>query len=287
MNIKIFVSALILAGTFFCFREAAAAGDPVPTYSLQDLLVIPRRVVFEGAMRTAQLSLVNRGNRQLTYAISFVNYRMTDDGSVKEITKPEVDERFAEAYVRFTPRRVVLEPGQVQMLRMQLLKPSDLAEGEYRSHLAFRVIPAAQDAAQPDSAGRGISIRLIPIYGLSIPVIVRHGSLNATVRLTGLNLSSKGNPANSVLSLVIERDGGRSIFGDVEAVWNAHGSKPVVVSRINALAVYTPNAKRTLAMTLSPPKGLVMKGGELSVRFIEKRTDDTEFVAAETNLAIP
>lgn len=291
MNMKHLFSVLFMAAMMFASAKSAiAAEEPASdSYSLQDLLVTPTRVVFEGDRRTTELALVNRSNKTHAYAISFVQCRMTETGDIKEIGKDAIanpDEHFADSLVRFSPRRVTLEPRQAQMVRMQLRKPADLAEGEYRSHLSFRLIPSAEEAVKPDSASRGIQIRLVPIYGVSIPVIVRQGSLAATARMSALHLDSKGIQGKPALSMTIEREGARSTYGDVDVFWKASGSKLLTVALVKGVAVYTPNTKRTMLLTLSPPVGTDLRGGQLIVRYIN-RENGTEQVIAENQLTVP
>ncbi len=283
MKIKVLLPALFMTvAVFVNGRSALAADTPASApSSIQDLLVTPTRIVFDGEMRTAELALVNRSNTAHSYALSFVQCRMSDSGEIKEIdaTAPaDPQERFADSLVRFSPRRVILEPRQVQMVRMMLRKPADLAEGEYRSHLSFRLIPTAENAVKPDSVSRGIQIKLIPIYGVTIPVIVRHGSLTATTRLSGLRFDTKG------LHFTIEREGSRSTYGDLVVQWKGTG-KAVTVGQMNGVAVYTPNPKRTVSMALSPPKGVELRGGELTVRYIAKE-NDTEQLITEGKIAV-
>jgi P pilus assembly chaperone PapD len=283
MKIKTLLAALCMVIAIFSNSKSALAAETPPSSSMQDLLVTPTRIVFEGDMRTAELALVNRSNTAHTYALSFVQCRMSETGEIHEIAKTDPvnpQERFADSLVRFTPRRVILEPRQVQMVRMMLRKPADMAEGEYRSHLNFRLIPSAEDAVKPDSVSRGIQIKLVPIYGVMIPVIVRHGALKATATLSGLRFDAEG------LHLTIEREGNRSIYGDMVVLWKTTGSKAVTVGLINGIAVYTPNQKRSVVMALSPPKGVELRDGELSVRYIGKQ-NDTEQLIAESHLAIP
>ena len=280
MKFKRLFSTLLMAAAFFSSAKTAMAADE-PTSSIQDLLVTPTRVVFEGNMPTTELALVNRSEKPHTYAISFVQCRMSEAGEIKEIDAtdpPNPQEHFADTLVRFTPRRVILEPRQVQMVRMMLRKPADLAEGEYRSHLSFRLIPTAENAVKPDSVSSGIQIKLIPIYGVTIPVIVRHGSLKSTTRLSSLRFDAKG------IHFTIEREGSRSTYGDLVVQWKGKG-KAVTVGEMNGVALYTPNPKRTVSMALSPPKGVELKDGEVIVRYTSKE-NNTEQLIAEGKIAV-
>ena len=265
-------------------QEASAVSQS----SLGDLAVLPTRIIFEGRTNTAEVMLMNRSNRQLAYSLTFVNRRMSESGELKVIDNPGADDHFADAFLRVTPRRVILEPHQTQTVRMQLRKPPELAEGEYRSHLQFSVIPEAKEAvhAQSAEAGKGLGVSLTPIYGLSIPVIVRHGALEATAKLSDLKVLRSANPAKNTLSLNIEREGRRSTYGDIVAFWDAPGKGEVEVGIVKGIAVYTPNPRRSISLPLRHPKGLDLSGGRLRVVYRET-TDGSEKKLAESVLVVP
>lgn len=51
-----------------------------------DLLITPRRVVFDGSTRSIDLNLANTGKDTATFSISLVQIRMTEEGSFETIT---------------------------------------------------------------------------------------------------------------------------------------------------------------------------------------------------------
>ena len=280
---------LLVVLQFISCRQHAFSADDKPTatsYSLRDVLVAPTRILFEGRERTAQVVLVNRGDSEHSYSIAFKEYRMASDGSMETIDEETVDNRFASPYIRFTPRRVVLKPGQNQMVRMMLRKPSDLSPGEYRSHLSFSVIPDATEAGSRENDEKGISIQLIPVYGVTIPVIARQGDLHADVRFEELELRQAVQAEAQELAFIVHREGSQSVFGDVEVEWKAPGQKPVIVGTLNSVAVYTSTNSRKAAVRLTPPDGVAFQGGELVVRYrnAEEGKDD---MLAEARLALP
>lgn len=256
--------------------------------SLGDLAILPTRIIFEGRANTAEVMLMNRSNRQLAYSLAFVNRRMNESGEMKVIDTPGADDHFADAFLRVTPRRVILEPHQTQTVRMQLRKPQELAEGEYRSHLQFSVIPETKEAVHAQSAGtgKGLGVSVTPIYGLSIPVIVRHGALEATAKLSDLKVLRSTDPAKGTLNLTIEREGRRSTYGDIVAFWDAAGKGEVEVGIVKGIAVYSQNPRRSISLRLQHPKGLVLSGGQLRVVYRET-SDGSEKKLAESILAVP
>ena len=67
---------------------------------------------------------------------------------------------------------MTLGPNESQVIKIQLNKTNDLATGEYRSHLYFRAVPAEMPLGESKPAkDSSISIKLIPVFGISIPVI--------------------------------------------------------------------------------------------------------------------
>jgi hypothetical protein len=233
-----------------------------------DLLVTPRRVVFEGNKQREEIILANTGQDTAAYSISFLQYRMTDDGAFEEITEPQPGELFADSYLRFFPRSVTLTPGESQVLRMQVRRLPDMAEGEYRSHIYFRAMPKekplGEEEVLPDSTS--IGIRLIPIYGVSIPVIIRIGNLSSKVTISDLAVERKDNQP-PVVKLTLNREGNQSVYGDLSIDYIAPGGEKINVGIVRGLAIYTPNSLRRLSMPLNVPEGVDFSTGRLLVRY--------------------
>jgi hypothetical protein len=198
---------------------------------------------------------------------------------------------YADTMVRFSPREVTLPPGQPQVVRLMLRKQSGLENGEYRSHMLFQALPdpaatSIQNLAGQDS--KNLQIQLIPVVGVSIPIIVRHGNLAAATKLKNLKLrpaaSAKDQPH---LTLMIEREGSRSVYGDFKVTYHPAKGDPVVINQTNGVAIYTPNTKRNLELTLRPPQGMVIKSGALHVSYLEHGEDSTAGLIAEAELQLP
>ena len=273
---------------------AALAGAGAPGAQAQgvgDLGVSPTRIVLEGRTRTAQVSLLNKGTAKVTYRISVVNMRMTQDGRFERIEEPDAGQQFAHRFLRFAPRQVVLEPGGSQTVRILLRKPKNLPSGEYRSHLYFSAVPKPNAGRNVELAndGEGIRISLTVVPGVTIPVIVRHGELTVSASLSGLTLvrPTDANAKTPLASVRITRNGDRSLFGDVTVTYmNGTGGNEYVLAKANKLAVYTPNVSRVLALPLRVPQGVTLAGGRLQVVY-RARSEDGGQVLAQAQLDIP
>ena len=254
-----------------------------------DLMVAPTRIVFDKNQRAAQLDLINSGSETSTYRINIVNRRMSETGEFSAITSPAPGEQFADELLRYSPRQVVLAPGAGQAVRLSLRKPADLPAGEYRSHLMFEKVAAAQGATsiETQAASPGeVSVQLTMSVGISIPVIVRHGETAASVTLAGLELLKPvaGQPAT--LALVLQRSGNSSVYGDLGATFTPQGGAAQEVGKAGGLAVYTPNPLRRVKLELKPPAGLALARGTLRVTFRD-RPDVGGKLLAEAAIELP
>ena len=89
----------------FLLALVVFTGVMIPRAQAQgNLLVTPRRVVFDGSSRVMELNLANTGRDTARYNISFIQYRMTEEGAFEEITEPDPGQFFADNHLR-TSRR--------------------------------------------------------------------------------------------------------------------------------------------------------------------------------------
>jgi len=231
---------------------AATLSAQAPPSGPGDLLVAPTRVVFEGRKRNTEVNLSNIGTSRATYRVSLVRMDMDESGGFKERPLDPGSENIQSLF-RFSPREVTLEPKESQTVRIQVRKPAELPAGEYRLHMVFRAVPPAPDPASiPSAPAKGISIKLTPVYGIAIPLIIRHGETSAQVSITEPVLDMAGR----ALRFHLNRSGNQSVYGDLKAVLFPAKGAPEVLVEAAGLAVYTPNASRTVTMALPPAKPL-------------------------------
>jgi len=259
-------------------------------YAAAQLMVTPTRVVFEGNERTKQINLINNGADTGRFKVSFVRKKMTPEGGIKAVEENEPG-LYSDEMVRFSPRLVTLAPGQSQTVRLMLRKKSGTADGEYRSHMLFQSLP---DATATDvknltsNNSEGLAIQLIPVVGITIPVIVRQGKLSAEVSLSGFEIKQANTvKAQSTLALQINREGNKSIYGDIRVYFTPEGGAPIVIGRLNGIAVYTSLNTRSLNIKLQTPPGLSLSNGELHVTYLMPGKDETSGLISESRLSVP
>jgi len=240
------------------------------TYAQGDLMIMPKRLVFEGSERSQEINLANTGSDTAVYAISFVNYIMTEKGNFEQVEAPEEGQRFAEDFLRYFPRRVTLAPNEAQTIRVQKTRTGDLEQGEYRSHMYFRAVEdqtalGAEETEESD----GISINIKTVFGISIPIIIREGTSTTNINLTDLALDTE--TESPKLSLVINRKGNMSVYGNLTATHIAPNGTQTEVGMVKGVSVYTPNEKRNFSFELRNAGELDLSQGKLEVSYFEEQ----------------
>ncbi len=272
LNFRIIVTAALL---LFVIAPSIA-------YSQGNLLVTPRRVVFDGSRRVMELNLANTGADTSKYNVSLIQYRMNEDGSFTEITEPDPGQLFADKNIRFFPRTVTLGPNEAQVVKMQVTNMDKLAPGEYRSHVYFRSVPkltalGTEDLKKDTTA---VSVQLTPVFGITIPVIIRVGVSDAKINLSDIKFDEI-NDTTKILEIKFNRTGNMSVYGDLRVVHISPAGKQTSVGSLNGIAVYTPNKSRTLRINIAEEKSVSFKSGKLKISFISQ-SDTKPVTYAET-----
>lgn len=249
-----------------------SAGIPASA-GVGDLLVAPTRIVLDGR-RGTEIVLNNIGDEPAIYRISVEFRRMTPEGNLVEVADPTPLEKAAADMIVYAPRRVTLAPHEPQSIRIAARPPAGLPDGEYRVHLLFRAVPpptpVTPDNGQPV---KGLHLQLIPIYGVTIPVIVRLGNLQVTAGISNVQMEKKnGKPE---IGLDLSRAGSRSTFGEV-LVLKPGVKDPIAIEK--AVAVYTELGKRHVSIPLDENyKGAL--SGPVTVQYLETFDDGTQKIA--------
>ncbi|TVR85813.1 MAG: molecular chaperone [Saprospirales bacterium] len=240
------------------------------TKAQSDILITPHRVVFEPGERIKEISLVNTGADTARYLMSFVQYRMTEMGRLEQIAEPEEGQFFADRYVRMFPRSVVLPPEEAQLVRLQLRAPSDLTTGEYRSHLYFRSEDHRQRLERDDEEAQteGLGVRLIPIYGITIPVIFRAGDTSFELEVESAELVKEND--QHFVEMRVNRHGNQSVFGNIVIDYH-DGNESHKVYEVRGVAIYTPNKYRIFRLPLQEIPDSDFSSGSLNIRYKEHR----------------
>ncbi len=273
MQYKLLMMLIFMSGLFF---QSMAQGD---------LLVTPTRVVFDGNKQKEELNLVNIGTDTAIYSISFLQYNMNEDGSFSTVAKDDSGHMFADPYLRVFPRKVTLAPREPQVISLQYRHKPDMAAGEYRSHMYFRAEkntkPLGVENDTKDSTQ--LKIQLIPIYGISIPIIIRSGAVNVSAILSDLKLEIRQDTIPYV-KLIINRTGNISIYGDLTVEYVPVQGQSFQIGIVKGMGVYTNINRRNVSIKLRKAPGTNLQNGKLIVKYISNDANKIPVVYAEGEL---
>ncbi len=242
-----------------------------------DINLFPKRVVIDDRARIASVGLYNRAAAAGEYEITVSDMVMQRDGRLIELgavqdTAARDAVHTASGFLRWSPRHVALPASEAQMVRIMARVPPELPPGEYRSHFTVVSVPpetggTSIDEAAGGEAGGGIGVRIVPRFGISIPVIVRVGETTLTAGFKDLKLNAApGTPP--ALALTITREGTRSAFGDITIT--APGAKKPV-AEVKGIGVYTEIPERAVQVLIDPaaePRFLA-KGTRWTVSYVD------------------
>lgn len=237
-------------------------------WSQGSLLITPTRVVITKANQTEQISLLNTGSDSAIYSINFVNKKMNEDGSFTTLNEKDTGALFSSDYIRVFPRKVALGPKEGQTIKVQFKKRTDMPDGEYRSHLYFRdeknYMPKGLKSTLTDT--NAIGVKIIPVFGIAIPIIIRIGKLSAGLSITDISLD-KDESGIPQIKMTLNRTGNCSIYGTITVNYTEPGGKPVEIGIVNGVGVYTDILKRYFTLQLPKAKDLKLEKGSITVIF--------------------
>lgn len=260
-----------------------AAIAPIKSQAQGNLLVTPRRVVFEKAPYIRELNLANIGKDTAKYVISMMEIRMKEDGSFEQISAPDSGQQFASGHLRIYPRSVAIPPGESQVVKVQLTKANELTAGEYRSHIYIRAVPREKplgDTAN-DAKKQDISVKLTAIFGISVPAIVRVGEYDGKLSISDPSFIMMDEKAPK-LSLTLNRSGTMSTYGDITVDCIEPDGKTTQVGIVRGIAIYTPNTKRQFQMDLDTTQHVNYHNSKLHIVYrTQKDASSQDFAEAE------
>lgn len=256
----------------------AATISSVPALAQGDLLVAPTRVIINGG-GNAEVVLSNIGSQAATYRIGVELRRMEPDGDFADVTEAEasVAEKAALEMLRYAPKRITLLPGQPQAIRLSARPAPELPDGEYRVHMSFRAVPPAlsPEAAQEQVASGQLAIRLTPVYGITIPVFIRKGRLEAGATIANPRLG--GNATAKWLELDMRRTGQRSVYGEI---LGKRGSEQIFL--IKGVAIYPEVQGRSVRIPLTAEQ-ISKLNGPVRIEYRELPENGGQLIAEITS----
>jgi hypothetical protein len=261
-------------------------GSPFNVNAQGNLLITPKRLVFGNESGSQEINLANTGSDSARYAVSFIQIRMNEKGNFEQISQPDSGQYFADKYLRIFPRTVTLGPNEAQVVKVQVRKSDKMPAGEYRSHLYFRAIDeqiaAGEKKIIKDTAS--VSVRLTPVFGISIPVIIRIGESTSNVHLSNVRLETL-NDQSTIMHARFNRSGNMSVYGDLKIEHVSETGKRTQVGLVKGISVYTPNSTRDVRIKLDNEPGVSYRSGKLQVSY-SRPSEERSAILASIEIAL-
>lgn len=154
---------------------------------------IEEELVFAGRIRSGKLTLVNKGDETSTVTLNFFqpvynerkdmevedSYRMKNIDNI-ELTRFPYNLKLKDA-IKITPRRLKLEPGERQVVRLILKKPLDLADGVYRANIGVEYIDVRHEELEklkPETE-QNVAVGIGFVTAVHIPMMIIHGKVQS------------------------------------------------------------------------------------------------------------
>lgn len=261
-----------------------------------NLNISPKRITFDRNHRSSSIYIFNQGSGSGAFDISLVDRVMLPDGQIialadaqaKPATKAIADRlASAQTILQVSPRRVTLNPGQGQTIRLRIAgAPTDPNLPEMRSHLTISTLPprdsgTTAEAAAANATPGELRFQINALLGLSVPAIVRLNDVDiraglANARVTLEQLNGPNSPATPVLSLDLLRQGANSLFGNLEirAEGQPKATPPLGLAR--GVGVYTEIDRRSIRIPLIRAPA---PGEHLEVTFTDDDTSPGKLLA--------
>jgi hypothetical protein len=257
--------------------QNASTSPPANVATSGDVNLTPRRIVFGPRDRgVKEITVFKRTDGTATYTITLTDQAMTPDGALVAASDAPAAEKArlksALPFIRYSPRQMTLGPHESQTVRLQARPPAGEVPAEFRTHFSVTAMPPPDTGVDIAAAAAGarndlLEVRVTPVYGIMIPIIVRTGELSAQVSISNVRMvETQGRRA---IGFAINRTGDRSVYGAVDVYLEGSGS-PKKIGGIHGLGVYGEIDQRRIVIPLDADAPAVGPGSRVKIVY----TDD-------------
>jgi hypothetical protein len=221
----------------------------IATFNVNAISLTSNRIYLDNNNRVASFIVLNRSLTAEECRLSF-RYFEFDNAAVmgKELTDTLPSNNTSKT-VKFSPRRFSIAAGKSQAIRLSLRRSADTDKAEYHSYLSV----SCGKISPPTPNLVNVAPRLVH----NVPIVARTAKLNAQASFTNVKLLDNGK-----VSFRLNREGNRSIYGDLEVLNKRTGKK---VNGLKSISIYTQSSYRDFEFSV--PVNLAES--DISLRFTE------------------
>jgi hypothetical protein len=247
---RVLGSAMAIAGLLGLAARSAHA-----------VTVSPTAVYITSRNPSALLTLINTGSRpeEIELSIGF-GYPVSDTAGVLRVDildSAGAGEPSLTSFLRVFPRRLVLQPGQRQVVRVMVTMPATAADGEYWG----RVLVKSRGGEPPIEQSQGnVRMQLSLETTFATAVFFHKGDVKTGIAIATVDARRLGDSVQFTLDLA--REGNSAFLGRIRAeLVNAAGATIAEVEDVTA--VYRAVRRRFVLRTGAP-----LPAGAYTVRYV-------------------
>jgi P pilus assembly chaperone PapD len=263
------IAALLSLPTGVARAIARVLGSAMAVVALLTIAATPARAVtvsptavyISSRNPSAMLTLINTGSRpeEIELSIGF-GYPVSDTAGVLRVDIVEnaaAGEPSLTTYLRVFPRRLVLQPGQRQVVRVMVAMPGGAADGEYWG----RVLVKSRGGEPPIEQSQGnVRMQLSLETTFATAVFFHKGDVKTGVSLPLVDARRQGDSVQFTVDL--KREGNGAFLGRIRAeLVDAKGTTVAEVEDV--AAVYRTLRRRFVLRTGAP-----LPAGAYTVRYV-------------------
>jgi P pilus assembly chaperone PapD len=227
----------------------------------QAVTVSPTALYISSRNPSALLTLINTGSRpeEIELSIAF-GYPVSDTAGVLRVDLVDSaasGEPSLTSYLRVFPRRLVLQPGQRQVVRVMVAMPAAAANGEYWG----RVLVKSRGGEPPIEQSQGnVRMQLALETTLATAVFFQKGDIKTGISIPAVEAHRTGDSV--LVTLDLKRENNAAFLGRIRAeLVNASGA---TVAEVEDVAAVYRSVRRRFALRT----GSALPAGAYTVRYL-------------------
>ena len=233
----------------------------VTTGAAHAVTVSPTAVYITARNPSALLTLINMGSRpeEIELSVAF-GYPVSDTAGVLRVDLVDSaggGEPSLTSFLRIFPRRLVLQPGQRQVVRVMVAMPAGAADGEYWG----RVLVKSRGGEPPIEQSQGnVRMQLSLETTFATAVFFHKGEVKTGISVAAAQAERMGDSVQFTLDL--KRENNAAFLGRIHAeLLNASGA---VVGEVEDVAAVYRTLRRRFVLRSSSP----LPSGAYTVRYL-------------------
>lgn len=238
----------------------AAAGVTLLATAARAVTVSPTALYLSARNPSALLTLINTSSRaeeiEITFGFGYPTSDSTGTLAVSITDSAATGEPSAVDWLRAFPRRLVLQPGQRQVVRVTVVAPAGLADGEYWG----RVLVKSRGGEPPIEQTQGqVHMQLSLETTFATAVFFQKGTMRTAVAATP---AARRTGDGVQFTVDLHREGNAVFLGRVRAeLYDSAGHK--LADAEDVVAVYRDLRRRFVLRGDAP-----LPDGPLEVRYV-------------------